>query len=263
MGTPPQAPPYITAATGDFGPGYGAPAGAMDPHAAYGAPVGGAAPARGRSGSDARPTLMIRTDKRSRRAIIIATGAGALAAVALVLALISGSNTAAPGAQPASSAPVAAPPESAKPDEATGPSATGRPAAAPAEPAAVAAPPVAAPPAAVRPPPAAHPAAATGGTDRTAAAPAASNRPSPPASPPAAAPEPAKPGEAAGALLSTAPGAATDASKKRLDPLHKPARPKSRPEVKRADPKRAKNDSKEPSWNDDSPFMPVPMPPKR
>jgi eukaryotic-like serine/threonine-protein kinase len=256
MATPSPGAPYIPGATGDFGPGggygYGPPAGAADPgHAAY-----AAAQAHGRSGSDARPTLMIRTDKRSRRAIVIATGAGALAAAALVLVLISGGNTSpVPGAQPVGSAPVTEPAqEPAKPDETAGPSAPAIPAAA--EPAAAAAPPARA----AAPARAAGTAPAAGGAAQTAAAPAA-GRTAQTAAAPAAAPEPAK-GEPAAVLLSTAPGAATDPSKKRPDPPHKPARPKKPPEVKRADPRRVKVDSKEPSWNDDSPFMPVPTPPK-
>jgi serine/threonine-protein kinase len=248
MATPSPGGPYIPGATGDFGPGggggygYGPPAVAADPgHAAY-----ALAQVRGRSGADARPTLMIRTDKRSRRAIVIATGAGALAAVALVLVLISGGHTSpVPGAQPAGAVPVTEPgQEPAKPDETAGPSAPAMQAPAAVEPAAAAAPPAKA----AAPARAAGTTPAASGTTQTAAA-------------PAAAPEPAKSAEPAAALLSTAPGTATDPSKKRPDP-HKPARPKKPPEVKRADPRRAKVDSKEPSWNDDSPFMPVPMPPK-
>jgi hypothetical protein len=77
---------------------------------------------------------------------------------------------------------------------------------------------------------------------------------------------PAAPGIGSSALL---PEATTDAkgdAKKRSAKLvpqdsRKPPRPRIRPDAKRVDAKRApKSDAKEPSWNDDSPFMPVQTP---
>ena len=276
---PPGGAPYMPA---DFGPGdhgaaagyagYGAPAGAISGgHAAYPAPAAPAAPAgapaqpRVRSGSDARPTLMIRTGKRSRLPVVLVAMAGAVGAFALVMVLATGGSTEpAQSAQPAGGSAEGAAPaqEPVRSDETAGPSAPANPAPAQA--------------AGGSPEPAAAPtrttdSAPTGGTPRAAAPAPASGAPREPAktasAPPAAAAgappapaEPAKPGEPGSALLATPPGspAAADANKKRAD-LRKPVKPKPRPEVKRPDPKKAK-DSKEPSWNDDSPFLPVQTP---
>jgi len=261
MATPPPGAPYAPSLAPDFGQGdaaghgigyggYGAPAGAADPgrisggHAAYAQPAV-PAPALGRSGSHARPTMMIRTGSRSRLPVFLVAAAGAVGAIAVVLVLTRGKTTVpVEGAPPASSAAQGAAPaqEPAKPDETAGPSAPAKQVAPAQEPAG-----------SVEPPPV----AAGGG----AAARAEGARPAPATASghPAA---PARPGEPASALAATpgAPvGTVSDASKKRAD-LHKPARPKSRPDEKRADPRRAKVDAKEPSWNDDSPFMPVQTP---
>ncbi|HEX3473858.1 MAG TPA: protein kinase [Kofleriaceae bacterium] len=296
MATPP--PPYVPADFGVGNPGghgsYGPPLGAASPisggHAAYAAPAGAPAPARGRSGSDARPTLMIRTSKRSRLPVVLVVMAGAIGAIALVLVLTRGDTTPAPSAQPAagSAEPTAPAQEPAKPDETAGPSAAANQAApgpgGAAEPAAAAparaadtaatagaaaqtartAPAAAAPAPATSPRAPARAASAPAAAEPRQAAATAPGAGAPPGPAPAAA-EPAKPGEPASALLAPPPGAPAaaggDASKKRAD-QRKPVKPKSRPEVKRPDPRRAKVDAKEPSWNDDSPFMPVQTQPK-
>jgi serine/threonine protein kinase len=285
MATPPPGSPYMAAAAADFGPGgpggpgdaggygaaagyagYGAPAGAISGgHAAYAAPAGAPAQPRGRSGSDARPTLLIRTGKRSRLPVVLVAVAGAVGAFALVMVLATGSGMApAPSAQPAGGSAEGAEPaqEPARPDETAGPSAPANPA--PARAAGGATEPAAAPARAADSAPATR-GPASGEPAKTASAPPAAAPTAAPGAPRAAA-EPAKAGEPARALLTPPPGspaaagaAGDDASKKRVD-LRKPAKPKSRPEVKRADPKKAKVDSKEPSWNDDSPFLPVQTP---
>jgi hypothetical protein len=297
MATPLPGALYVPAAAPDFGPGgrggvagyagYGAPAGAADPgrisgisggHAAYAAPGAQAQP-RARGASDARPTLMIRTGKRSRLPVILVAAAGAVGAIALVLVLTSGGDTAGQGAPPAAgSAQLTAPAqEPATPDETAGPSA-------PANQAAVPAAGGSAEPTAAAPGRAADTAPATGGAAQAAAAPGsgpsgerakAASAPSTAAAPgsgpsgeqakaasapPAAAPT--KPAEPATPLLASPPAAGADPSKRRAE-LHKPpVKLKRPPDAKRADPRKAKVDSKEPSWNsnEDSPFMPVQTP---
>jgi eukaryotic-like serine/threonine-protein kinase len=276
MATPPPAAPYGPPAGPGGGPGhgsYGAPVGAADPgrisggHPAYASPAGAPAPSRGAGASNARPTLMIRTGRRSRLPLLVVAAAGAIGAIALVLVLNSGGDTAPAQSTQSGGAPVPATPASdpAKPDETAAPTEPAKQAAAPvSEPAKRTGSPAAAAPATESqptPPPA--PAAAPGQAGDTA--PAAGTAPAggtAPTAAPAPTAEPAQPGEPTGALLSTSPGAAGSDPKKRADP-HKPARPKGRPDAKRPDSRRGKVEPKESPWTDDSPFMPVPSPPKR
>ncbi|HEX3764760.1 MAG TPA: protein kinase [Kofleriaceae bacterium] len=261
IATPPPG-AFVPAPPADFGAGgmgygsYGAPVGAADAgQFGAGHPGYAAAPATVRSAADARPTLMIRAKRRSRLPLFIVAVAGVVGAVAVVLVLNNGGDTTSHAAQPAGgSAPTTAPAaaEPAKPDETAAPTEPAKPAAAPvAEPA--------------KPSAAAAPAGPGGATGRSASA---GSKPAPPLAPSPdratetapAAPEPSA-GDAPSALLAPPPGAAGSDPRKRTD-VHKPARPKSRPDVKRPDPRRAKVDPKEPSWNDDSPFLPVQTQPK-
>ena len=255
VATPPPGsfPPSDFGAGGAAGyGGYGAADGGP---AGYAMPAGAPAPARG--ASDVRPTLMMRAHRRSRLPMFLVAVAGVVGAAAFAVVLVlnraaPATDAAAPAGDPAT-APAPAAQEPARPDET----------AAPAEPAKPAAPAVAEPAKSAGSPAATGRPAPPTPAPPHAAASAKAAEPAPPAAEPsaAAAPPAAAPGEAPGALLVTPPGAAAGDPKKRAD-VHKPVKPKTRPDVKRPDPRRAKVDPKEPSWNDDSPFLPVPSTPK-